>query len=114
MGTDTNWLIALVLTTVIASIGWIISKLFEVALNLRTKVYLVQENLIYFARQISSPGSMKPELIKVADIELRRLASSIRSAADTVLLYRLWCLLRIIPPKDNVMEIALCLSLRTE
>lgn len=101
---DTTWLLAIIATTVIAALGWIMAKIFELAIHLRAQIYFVQERLIYFARQIHSPDVMREDLIREADRELRGLASSIRAGADAVLFYKLFSYLSIIPPKKNVKE----------
>ena len=101
---DTHWLVAIITTAGIASIGWIVSKVFELTIQLRSKIYLTQEKLIFYARQIHSPGVMKEELIREADRALRGQASSIRAAADAVLVYRFWSLVGIIPPKSDVLK----------
>jgi hypothetical protein len=104
MNNDTHWFLAIVITAGIASIGWMVSKMFELAIRLRSEIHLVQERLIFFARQIHSPSVMKKELIREADRELRGLAASVRAAADAVLLYSVFSGLGIVPPKADVKE----------
>lgn len=101
---DTTWLVAIMITAGIAAIGWGIAKVFEFAVHLRSRIYFTQERLIFFARQIHSPGVMREDLIREADRELRGLASSIRAAADAVLFYRVWSFLKIILPKNDVKK----------
>ena len=101
---NTTWFTAIIITAGIATIGWIVSKMFELAVRLRSHIYFTQERLIFFARQIHSPGVMKEELIREADKELRGLASSLRAAADAVLFYGFWAIIKIIPPKKDVKK----------
>ena len=102
LNSDSNWYKAIIFTAFVSLVGFVLSKIINFALRLREKIYEVQDQLIYYSREITAPGVMKEEKIRQAEDELRRLSTSLRAAADAVILYPIFK--PILPPKGNIKE----------
>lgn len=91
-------------------LGQILLKLIiEPIQDLKKEIATILNNLIYYANIISNPNANSSEMYKETSQKLRQHASNLASKVSIIPFYKLWVMLRILPPKENIFQAKLYL-----